>query len=264
MNSNELNAGIRSGLEKFIRENSQVKNLARKLNGGTATQADVLKYAELLGNKASEMLSTAHITQTVEVTTDMLPQAVKLEMQFTHSNINDFAAAVQKNIDKKQGVKLKAVTAEYPAERVDALAQKIEDMIEKNDMEELAKLLGEPVKNINLSFVDDFIKANAGARYAAGMQTKIVRTPDAHACRWCRNLAGTFNYESLPNNSDVYKRHDNCHCLVEFINGEYTQNVHTKAKTMLSTAAVKRLEAMAEPKKVTALALELLEEIAEG
>lgn len=262
MTQKELNAAIKASLDKYIKTDSTLKALNKKVIAGTATQKDILTYADKLGARTSKLLKDANMSEAVKATADLLPESVKTSLKLTHGDINDFAAAVQKGIDKADGVKLKAIPAKYPNERVDALAQKISDMIAKGELAEVETLLGEPIKNISLSFVDDFIKANAEARSMAGMRPKIVRTPDAHACRWCKNLGGTYDYESLGNSSDVYKRHDNCHCLVEFINGEFSQNVHTKAKTMLSTSAVKALEKAATPKKISAEALALLEDLA--
>ena len=33
-------------------------------------------------------------------------------------------------------------------------------------------------------------------------------------CDWCRSLAGTYSYPNVP--PDVYKRHRNCRCTVDY------------------------------------------------
>lgn len=76
---------------------------------------------------------------------------------------------------------------------------------------------------------DDCIWQNAGSQYDAGMDPKIIRTAGAGACVWCASLAGTYDYEKVRRGSEVFSRHVNCNCVVEYEPRKgRRQDVHSK------------------------------------
>lgn len=90
-------------------------------------------------------------------------------------------------------------------------------------------ILGDGVlTNYMQSFVDDTMKRNAEFQSRAGVSPKIVRKSPTKCCPWCDALVGTYNYpDDVPD--DVYRRHDNCNCIVEFYPGDgRKQDVHTR------------------------------------
>ena len=86
-----------------------------------------------------------------------------------------------------------------------------------------------PLQNLADSVVDSKIKTNAEWQAKAGIPARIVRRSVGKCCDWCQALVGTYTYpDDVPD--DVYRRHDNCNCLVEYFPGDgKKQNVHTKA-----------------------------------
>lgn len=81
-------------------------------------------------------------------------------------------------------------------------------------------ILGDGViTNYMQSFVDETMKRNAEFQSRAGVSPKIVRKSPTKCCPWCDALVGTYNYpDDVPD--DVYRRHDNCNCIVEFYPGD--------------------------------------------
>ena len=81
-------------------------------------------------------------------------------------------------------------------------------------------ILGDGVlTNYMQSFVDETMQANAEFQSKAGVQPKIVRKSPGKCCPWCDALVGEYRYpDEVP--KDVYKRHDNCNCIVEFYPGD--------------------------------------------
>lgn len=81
-------------------------------------------------------------------------------------------------------------------------------------------ILGDGVlTNYMQSFVDDTMKRNAEFQSKAGVSPKIVRKSPTKCCPWCDALVGEYKYpDDVPD--DVYKRHDNCNCIVEFYPGD--------------------------------------------
>lgn len=81
-------------------------------------------------------------------------------------------------------------------------------------------ILGDGVlTNYMQSFVDETMQANAEFQSKAGVQPKIVRKSPGWCCEWCAKLEGEYLYpDEVPD--DVYHRHDNCDCIVEFYPGD--------------------------------------------
>ena len=79
--------------------------------------------------------------------------------------------------------------------------------------EKIKKLLGEPICNMCQAFADDFCEANAGQRQKMGIKSQIIRTVMGNCCEWCRQKAGTYDYDST--DRILFQRHDHCKCTLE-------------------------------------------------
>ena len=66
--------------------------------------------------------------------------------------------------------------------------------------------------NVGQSFYDSYVGANVRFRSRLGMKTVIIRRQLGHCCDCCASLAGIYNASDAPD--DIYRRHDNCRCLV--------------------------------------------------
>lgn len=78
--------------------------------------------------------------------------------------------------------------------------------------------------------VDGTLRANVDFQGRAGRRPKIIRKSEWKCCDWCRHLVGEYEYPDVPD--DIYRRHENCRCTVEYDPGDGTrQNVHTKKLT---------------------------------
>ncbi len=82
------------------------------------------------------------------------------------------------------------------------------------------------MKTFGRSVVDASISANVNFQGKAGLTPKIVRKATGSCCKWCMALAGTYSYPDVP--KDVYRRHDNCCCVVNYDPGNgKIQSVHS-------------------------------------
>ena len=71
------------------------------------------------------------------------------------------------------------------------------------------------------------VRKNAEFHFHSGMSPKIVRKEVGNCCKWCKSLVGTYSYPDVP--KDVYRRHRNCRCTVEYYPGKgKKQNVWNK------------------------------------
>ena len=60
----------------------------------------------------------------------------------------------------------------------------------------------------------------------------LVRQTNGKCCPFCADLAGRYIYEDAP--EEVFAKHDNCTCTVEYITDKYRENVHTKKRYALT------------------------------
>ena len=87
------------------------------------------------------------------------------------------------------------------------------------------------VGNFLEGHLDDSVHDNAGVQYVAGLDPTLTRTATAKCCKWCDQLAGTYDYEKVRNKgNDVWKRHKNCHCIIDYNPGKITNRSKIKIK----------------------------------
>lgn len=68
------------------------------------------------------------------------------------------------------------------------------------------------ISNISQGFYDIYVEANARFRARSGIKTIIVRRQVMKCCDWCAQLSGIYDYSNAP--ADIFRRHDNCRCIV--------------------------------------------------
>lgn len=222
----ELSERVSTTFQSLMAKDTQVKAISHRIRDGTATLVDAHKYAERTGVNLSRAFK-------LHVTEDALPDGkmyyniasrlTKPALRNNYELVNATAAEIQQVVDDASGIGMGVVTADFPDARIDGL---IEKMVEAEDAPSALAWLAEPIINASESFADDYMKANARARYKAGLAVAIVRTADSGACKWCRALAGTWEYGEEP--KDVYRRHEFCRCAVTYQDGRYSQNVWSK------------------------------------
>lgn len=95
----------------------------------------------------------------------------------------------------------------------------------KTNFEQAHKVIDRALKTISQSMADEKVKVNSEFVANAGMTPKIIRTSSGHCCDWCERIAGTYEYPFVP--QDVYRRHDNCDCRVDYVVGKKRTAIHS-------------------------------------
>lgn len=207
--SNDLLGRITQTFEKRL----------KKLNIKATSYEDVNDYAVALG----EILTAAFNIHITENPGEIIEQILNDRLKENHRLITDFGRMVQDILNKQAKIGLEAQIPEVNQSRIDGLVGKITE----GDFEQSKWLLGSPVVNFNQSVVDDMVRKNAEFHFRSGMSPKIIRKEVGNCCKWCKNLVGTYKYPDVP--KDVYRRHRNCRCTVEYIPKKgIRQDVHTK------------------------------------
>lgn len=224
----ELLKKIRSEFICAIGQSSELKDIEEKIAKGTATYAEANQYAVEAGN----ILASAYKNN---ISSEILPdgkmyyniadRVIGTTMKEDYDLISDVSMRIQKDLNEAAKIGLNAVAPEMNEDRISGIINRVSAA---ENYDDVAWILQEPVVNYSQSIVDETIKANAEFHAKAGLTAKIVRRLAGGCCEWCSHLAGTYSYPDVP--KDVYRRHLNCHCTVEYTpaKGHKSQNVWTK------------------------------------
>jgi len=227
--------------EKLNTAGSHTKNIRKKLEAGTATFRDADLYAVEVGSMLSEsMMEVLRLDQMPngQFYYNIASRTLGTSLQDTYGLVASVATEVQEELNLASGIKLKAITPEANKDRIKGLVEKA---VEATDQDTLNQILKSPVENVLMSAVDDTVKANVRLQAQAGFQPIIRRTTTGKCCEWCSALAGTYKYpDDVPD--DVYKRHQNCRCTVEYIGAGKRQDVWSKKEDVLSKSEARALE----------------------
>lgn len=178
------------------------------------------REAEAYGTRSGEILSDVMQTN---ITEDVFNGETPLEdlivpmMKKNYDKVVSATSAVQKSLNRKANISIKPI---LPSFNEDEAVNLVTKMHSYDTFEEAQWLLGEPVVTNSLGIVTDMLHVNADFQYRSGMSPKIVREAEPGCCKWCSELAGTYDYRDLSYLDDVWKRHENCRCTVTYVPGD--------------------------------------------
>ncbi|MFS8161460.1 hypothetical protein U7537_04605 [Lacticaseibacillus rhamnosus] len=223
------------GLLKTIRRNFKLKTseseLLRKAliaaKNNEATYEDASSFAVEIGKILADVLSS-------DLSSAVLPDGklyynigsriLNETLKTNYDLVTGYTTDVQNQLNVRAGIGLKAQTPAFNQDRVDGIVNRLSS---EENLDDVSWLLKDPIVNFTQSIVDDSVRANAEFQSKAGLHPTITRRLVGKGCAWCRRLAGTYDYEDAP--QDIYRRHENDRCIVEYDPGSgKQQNVWTK------------------------------------
>lgn len=221
----ELLEKIEKEFKKNCEKNGKIAELLAKINGGKGTPADSGAYAIEVGEELARAFGKF-------VTGDVLPNgkmyyniAEKLITPLLEGNfklVKEAASRAVKNVYENAGLGLNARTVKADKERIKGV---VKYASEAEEYERVRKSVEDTLVNYTQSVNDEVIKRNMEFAGGSGLDARVVRTAEAKCCEWCAALEGVYEY---PAPRDVYRRHENCRCEVEYVVGRRKQNVHSK------------------------------------
>lgn len=238
----ELLKKIRAEFQKTCKADKYIQSVLKKIEGGTAKMEEVALLSKQLGFRVSQAIG-AHVNVAAlpggKMYYNIADTILTGVLKDNYDVINSAAAECQKALDSQVGINITPQQAEFPAERVQAVANaaSIPDITE----EVMIRRMTAPAQNITESFYNDYVQKNVKFRSDAGLDCYIIRNDHGGCCKWCSKLAGKYHYpEDVP--KDVYRRHDNCGCTVTYLNGRKAQNVWSKTKWNVSDDELERMK----------------------
>lgn len=128
----ELNKRIESDFDARIAMDPVIRSFRKQLEKGTATAEDVSKYSRRIGECASAALIATLKEENLPngmLYLNIAEKTIRPIFVKAHKLINEAAIEVQTVEDKKLGIGLKPIMADFPEERVRALIYKLVDTL---------------------------------------------------------------------------------------------------------------------------------------
>ncbi len=225
--STVLKESIDSILDFRLKSDKTIHSIIESSIQGSIFYEDAYTYAEHLGNHLAHAFKKS-------LSSDVLPngkmyyniaqKVIAPPLENNYKMTAEIAAKVQQELNRQANIGLKAITPKIDRAKIDGFLNRLSN---EANYDEIAWILDEPVKLLTLSAVDDCIRTNTDFQGKAGLTPKIVRKSENKCCEWCSRLEGEYEYPGVP--KDVYRRHENCRCTVDYIpDGVKKQNIWSK------------------------------------
>lgn len=226
--SPELLRQIQAYFTQNLEDSKTAAYLAEVLEAGAATYVQAGEFACEVGQALADAFAAC-------LSSDILPDGkmywnvaenvISPMLGNDHELVSNYAVQVQENMNQSAGLGLKAQTAPLNTDRINGILNKL---CAAEQYDAVAWLLGEPIINFSQNVVDETLRRNVEFQSDAGLKPRVIRRAESGACKWCRALAGSYDYpDDVPD--DLYRRHENCRCIVEYNPGDgRRQDVWTK------------------------------------
>ena len=246
-----LNEKIQVSFKNYCLKDRRLTQISKRIRDGTANLRDAHDYAEHLGENLSQALVnnlTADNLPNGKLYYNIAQRTVIPNLEENYNLVNDISKDIQAIADKKAKIGLGSVRADFPSSRINGLIDKMtgDDII----LEQALNWLKEPIVNNSEAFFDDFVKANAEFRTNVGLKATITRSVASGCCKWCEELAGTYDYDNAP--EDIYRRHEFCRCTVTYQSKKTSQNVWSKKTWESSPEELERRKNIGQQSEMTA------------
>lgn len=219
---------LTSDFQKSFQTDSALVSLYAKVSDGTADQKDGEAFAQRLGQVLTD---TFHNNVTPEQLPDgrmyynIASRLITPMLETNHGLVNEVMRQIISKQNADAGIGLRYQDVDFDKDKAHGLVERAANYpkyeVVQNDVET-------GLTTFTQGVADEAVRKNASFQASAGLHPRIIRETDGDCCKWCLDLAGTYDYESAP--PEVYARHANCGCSVEFRPGDgKRQDVWSKA-----------------------------------
>lgn len=202
---------IKEPFLEALRADKRAAYLIKEIEAGRGTYEMASEYAARVGDDLAKVLKKHAPLMTIDEwdVENLIPKSLGLD----HSIVVYACESVQTGLNKDAGLGIKFQAPKFDSDRAWGLVKELEDNPEFTNIE---ATFWDQLGNFSQNVVDDAIKANADVITDAGVRAYVVRATEAGACPWCDEVAGIYNYDDVKNGGDVWRRHENCRCTIEF------------------------------------------------
>lgn len=213
-----------------LQSDARAQRLWSIIENGTATYSIASEYAARVGDILARVLRQNAPEESIDEwdVADLIPKSLGLN----HELITGACQRVQEALNADAGLGVRFQEPEFDFDRAYGIVSELEDNPEFTNIE---NTFYDQLVNFSQNVVDESIRDNANLLNRAGVESKVIRTAEFRACEWCREVAGTYDYDDVKDTgNDVWRRHENCRCTIDFIterNGSrYEQRVNNQRR----------------------------------
>lgn len=221
----DLIAAVNQAFQTNCIKDRSIERLGKKLDAGTATYADAYKFGMAIGNaraKAFKNKVSSAVLPNGRMYYNIASRLMETTLTRDYELVRQYSMGVQQILNNKNKLAFKALGADKNNDRIKGFVDRLS---QEELYDDVAWILDEPVKVHALSVVDDTIKKNAEFQSKVGLKVEVIRTSEAKCCEWCAALDGTYTYPGVP--GDVFARHDNCRCTIDYNGSRLSSNGHS-------------------------------------
>lgn len=211
----ELLEKVTTAFRKGVDENKTIRAAAARITAGRGGFPQAERIAQEIGKEltaACERYLTPEALPNGRLYYNIADRVIRPNLEEGYTDTQMFTGQVVDQVNSRAGIGMRASYQEMDEDRIQGI---IDAVSSQETIEAAYQYLREPLVNLFQSAVTGMADHNARVQYDSGMAPRIVRTAEGGACKWCRDLAGDYDYPLR--NPGVLARHEFCRCAIEFV-----------------------------------------------
>lgn len=209
---------MRREFRERIRSDPDIVKLRDLIEAGSDYQT-AEKYAtragQLLSEIMKEYISPDLFAQLGSIEPADLAHYIIPMLNNGYDYVSAASVAVQQYLNAQAGIGLRAVASEFDS---GAAMNIVGKMCEYEHFEDSLFMLDEPIVQNLLQVATETLRVNAETHSRYGLHPKVIRRAESGACKWCKALAGEYDYREVADRgNEVWHRHNNCRCEISVI-----------------------------------------------
>lgn len=221
---------IKEPFLEALRNDRRATALITKIEAGKGTYDMASEYAARVGDCLAKVLKARAPYENIDEwdIDNLIPKSLGLD----HSIVSYACMNVQETLNKDARLRVKFQEPKFDSDRAYGLVQELRNNPEFTNIE---KSFYDQLTNFSQNIVDESIRDNARVLAGAGVRSMVIRHTEFGACEWCDEVAGAYDYDEVSDaGNDVWRRHENCRCTIDFITerntGFYSERVNNQKK----------------------------------
>lgn len=236
----ELLEKIKKSFEEGMEQNGAMKKLEARLKAGEGGFEEAEEYAGEVGRALSAAFGE-HLSSDVlpdgRMYFNIADRVVTPLMEEEYRLATEAGMQAVRVANERAGIHLQGRKPAFEPERVKGI---VDRLASEESFDAVKWILGDPVESYAVHCVDETVKQNAEFLHKAGRTARIRRDSASRCCDWCAALDGVYEYPGVPR--EIYARHNNCTCTVEYLPGDgKAQDVWSKNSRDVSTREERRI-----------------------
>lgn len=172
-------------------------------------------------------------------------------LEQSHDLVADYTTEVQTALNKASGLNIKGIRADLDESKVHNL---VEVACQADHYTDVAPKVEQALKSYTRVVVSETLRENVALHHSLGLGPRIVRKLGAGSgrkrsnsrCDFCRERVGTWEYNKDTIDKEIFRRHANCKCSLE-----YFPQKGSKAEKVRAWESMEAKEDTAEYKELT-------------